>query len=126
MKLRPAFRFLFLAAALAVSTAVTVCAEDLGAVKARLSQRLSALDALKSSGAVGETNRGFTEVRDGGGDATSVVSAENSDRETVYAAIAKQTGAPADSVGRARAKQISAGSAAGVWLQRDDGSWHKK
>lgn len=103
-----------------------VRAEDLGAVKARMAQRLGQLDALKAGGAIGENNRGFVEVRDGGGDAGSVVAAENSDRETVYAAIAKQAGSSADQVGRARAKQIAAASAAGVWLQHEDGSWYRK
>jgi len=125
MKFSP-FRFFLLATGLALGCAVLPArAQDLGAVKARMSQRLSQVDALKSKGAVGENNRGLLEVR-GGGDAASVVSAENADREVVYAALAKQTGSSADQVGRARAKQIAAGSAAGVWLQRDDGSWYKK
>jgi len=51
---------------------------------------------------------------------------ENKDRGEVYAALAKQAGGSADQVGRARAKQIAAGSAAGVWLQHEDGSWYKK
>ncbi|HWA10337.1 MAG TPA: YdbL family protein [Opitutaceae bacterium] len=101
-------------------------AEDLGAVKARMEQRLSKLDALKAGGAIGENNRGLVEVRGGGGDAAAVVADENRDREAVYAAIAHQTGASADSVGRARAKQIATNSAAGVWLQHEDGSWYKK
>lgn len=101
-------------------------AEDLGSVKARMSRRLSQLDQLKASGAVGENNRGFVEVRGGGGDAASVVSEENRDREVVYAAIAKQTGSSTDAVGRARARQIAAASRPGVWLQKDDGSWYRK
>jgi uncharacterized protein YdbL (DUF1318 family) len=120
-------RFVTLAFAFVLGiAAVTALAEDLGSVKARMNQRLAQLDQLKSSGAVGENNRGFAEVRGGGGDASSVVSAENADREVVYAAIAKQTGSTADQVGRARAHQIAAGSAKGVWLQKDDGSWYKK
>ncbi|MSU70327.1 MAG: DUF1318 domain-containing protein [Opitutaceae bacterium] len=101
-------------------------AEDLNAVKARIAERLPKLDALKASGAIGENNRGFVEVRGDGGDAGSVTAAENSDRGVVYAAIASKTGAAADTVGRARAKQIATNSAAGVWLQREDGSWHRK
>ena len=107
--------------------ALPLRAQDLGAVKARMSQRLSQVDALKAKGAVGENNRGFLEERGGGGgDSAAVAAAENSDRETVYAALAKQTSTSADQVGRARAKQIAAGSAAGVWLQKEDGTWYKK
>lgn len=121
-------RLLAVVLALGLSAAVvtTARAEDLGAVKARMNQRLSQVDQLKASGAIGENNRGFLEVREGGGEAGNVVSAENRDREAVYAAIAKQTGSTAEQVGRARARQIAANSAAGVWLQREDGSWYKK
>ena len=115
-----------LALVLGLGVVAVQAAEDLGAVKARMNQRLSQVDQLKAEGAIGENNRGFLEVRGGGGEAAGVVSAENSDREAVYAAIAKQTGSTADQVGKARARQIAANSAAGVWLQREDGNWYKK
>jgi uncharacterized protein YdbL (DUF1318 family) len=105
---------------------VVRAAEDLGAVKARIEQRLPKLDALKAAGAIGENNRGLVEVRGGGGDAATVVADENQDRAAVYAAIARQTGAAPESVGHARAKQIATNSAPGVWLQHEDGSWYKK
>ncbi len=127
MKAFHLFRMLVLASALVLGFGtIAAAAEDLGAVKARMTQRISQIDQLKSTGAIGETNRGMLDVRDGGGDAASVVSAENADRATVYAAIAKQTGSTADQVGRARARQIATASAPGVWLQRDNGEWYKK
>lgn len=101
-------------------------AQDLNAIKARINQRLPNLDRLKSSGAVGENLRGFLEIRGGGSDAANVVAAENADREVVYSAIARQTGSSAETVGRARARQIAAGSAPGVWVQHEDGSWARK
>jgi uncharacterized protein YdbL (DUF1318 family) len=118
-------RFLLVPAAL-VLTVATVHAEDLNAVKARIAERLPSIDTLKAGGAIGENNRGFVEVRGGGGDAVSVTSAENADREVVYAAIAAQSGTSASVVGSARAKQIAAHSAPGVWLQADSGTWYKK
>jgi uncharacterized protein YdbL (DUF1318 family) len=66
--------------------------QDLGAIKARMDQRLSKLDALKGQGAIGENNRGLVELRGGNAEAGDVVAAENRDREAVYAALAKQTG----------------------------------
>jgi uncharacterized protein YdbL (DUF1318 family) len=121
------FRMLAVAFALLVGFGtVALAAEDLGAVKARMTQRIGQIDQLKSSGVVGENNRGFLEVRGGGGDASSVVGAENADREKVYAAIAKQTGSSAEQVGRARARQIAGNSAPGVWLQNEAGAWYKK
>src|SRR5438270_4113090 len=96
------FRLLALLAVLTLGvTTVTVFAEDLPAVKARMNGRLPTLVALKAKGAVGENNRGFVEVRGDDASAASVVAAENADRETVYAALAKQTGASAEQVGRA-------------------------
>lgn len=101
-------------------------AEDLSAVKARLAQRLGSLDQLKSSGAVGETNRGLVDLRAASPAAGDLVAAENRDRGIVYAAIAQQTGSTVETVGRARAKQIAAASAPGVWVQRESGEWYKK
>lgn len=101
-------------------------AEDLGAVKARLAQRLGSLDRLKSSGAIGETNRGLVDLRAASPTAGDLVAAENRDRGLVYAAIAQQTGSTVETVGRARAKQIAAASAPGVWVQRESGEWYKK
>ncbi len=119
------FRLFLLVCSLGL-TLPALRAEDLGTVKARMNQRLGDIDHLKASGAIGENLRGYLEVRDGGSSAASVVSAENADRETVYAAIAKQTGSSPETVGRARARQIAAGSASGVWLQHENGSWYKK
>ena len=121
------FRLFFLGAALLLgAAAVNSHAQDLNAVKARMAQRLSQLDALKAKGVLGENNHGFVELRGGDAAAGDVMAGENKDRGEVYAALAKQTGGTADQVGKARAKQIAAGSAAGVWLQREDGSWYKK
>ena len=97
----------------------------MGAVKARMEQRLAQVDALKETGAIGENNRGFLEIR-GGGDAGAIVSAENKDREIVYAAVAQKTGSTADLVGRKRAARIAQNSRSGVWVQDEGGNWKKK
>lgn len=120
------FRLFLLLGVLGLNTVAVHAAEDLGAVKARLAQRLSQLDELKAKGAIGETNRGMVELREASPAAGDVTAAENRDREIVYAAIAQQTGSSVETVGRSRAKQIAGGSAAGVWLQRDSGEWYKK
>ncbi len=102
-------------------------ADALHDVQTRMEQRLSQLDPLKSKGVIGENNRGLVEVREGGAaDAGSLVSAENADRETVYAAIAAKTQVSAEEVGKARARRIAQASSAGVWIQAADGSWKKK
>ena len=123
----PLFRLVsFVALLVFAFPAAVLHAQDLGAVKARMSQRLAQLDPLKAKGAIGENNRGFVEARAADPAAGAVISAENSDREAVYAALAKQTGTSSDQIGRARAKQIAIGSAPGVWVQKEDGTWQKK
>lgn len=120
-------RFLTLFAALSLVTITVFAAESATDIRRRMEQRLPAIDSLKTSEAIGENNRGLLEVRgSGGADASSVVAEENRDREAVYALIAKETGATADSVARARAKQIAAGSHSGVWVQDASGAWKKK
>ncbi|MBI2511294.1 MAG: YdbL family protein [Opitutae bacterium] len=112
--------------ALCAFTATVVAAESAAAIRQRMEQRLSQLDDLKAKGAIGENNRGFVEVRGSAGNAAALVADENRDREAVYALIAQQTGATADSVGRARAKQIAASAKSGVWVQDESGAWKKK
>ncbi|MBI2516810.1 MAG: YdbL family protein [Opitutae bacterium] len=106
---------------------VTAFAESGAEIQRRMAQRLPALDALKAKELVGENNRGFVETRAAADAAAStLVSDENRDREQVYALIARETGASADAVGRARAKQIAANSRSGVWVQDERGNWAKK
>ena len=119
-------RICLLVGLLSAGVVAAGAAEDLGAVKARLAQRLGSLDQLKSSGAVGVTNRGLVDLRAASPAAGDLVAAENRDRGIVYAAIAQQTGSTVETVGRARAKQIAAASAPGVWVQRESGEWYKK
>ena len=121
-------RSLFTVVAFALAAAATnLYAEDLGAVKQRMDQRVAAIDALKQRGAIGENNRGYLEARGSlSGDESRLVPAENADRATVYAALARQTGSTADQVGRARAKYIAQNSTPGVWLQDETGRWYRK
>src|SRR3954468_7577244 len=103
--------FCLLATLLVLTAGVTVRAQELQAEKARIAARLPKIDELKAKGVIGENNRGLLEVRAQDAEAAGVVSAENSDRQAVYAGLAKQTGTSPDQVGRARAKLIAANSA---------------
>lgn len=119
-------RYLLLALAFGVMSAPIVQAQDLGAIKQSMDKRLPSVDALKASGALGENNKGFLDVRAATGDAAAVSAAENADRRVVYAALAKNAGSSAEAVGQARARQIAAASKAGVWLQSPKGDWYRK
>lgn len=101
-------------------------ADEVSDAKQRIAARLSEVAQLKLNGAIGENNRGYLEVRGGGGNSAAVVADENRDRATLYAEAAKLTGRSADEIGRARARDIAANSAPGVWIQREDGTWQKK
>ena len=104
--------------------AVTAFAESATDIRRRMEQRLPQIDAFKAQEILGENNRGLLEERKPG--SGGLVADENRDREAVYALIAKETGATADSVGHARAKQIAANSKPGVWVQDEAGAWKKK
>jgi uncharacterized protein YdbL (DUF1318 family) len=110
-----------------VFSVAAVRAEDLGAVKARMEQRIAPLNAMKDRGAAGENNQGFLEARAGAtSDDQRVIGEENADRRTVYAAIAAQTGATPDAVGRHRAQQIASIARPGHWIQDPSGIWRQK
>jgi hypothetical protein len=116
--------FLILALLLPV---VSLRAEDIQAVRSRMVQRLPKIDEMKEQGVVGENNRGLLEARPGNGTAdTAAISAENADRQTVYAALAAKTNTTADEVAKARARHIAASSRPGVWIQDEAGAWSKK
>ena len=94
--------------------------------KARMKERVSTLNQLKQSEAIGENNQGFVEVRKPGGDAAAVVAAENKDREELFADTATRTGGTAATVGKSFAKQLAGRPDAVGWFLREDGTWYKK
>jgi uncharacterized protein len=126
MKSAHFFRIAFLLVAMVLGSAA-VRAEDLNAVKARMEQRIAPLNAMKDRGVAGENNQGFLEARAGAtADDQRVIGEENADRRTVYAAIAAQTGATPDAVGRHRAQQIASIARPGHWIQDPSGIWRQK
>ena len=107
--------------------ATSALAQSPAELRQRMGDRLPQLDALKEKGAIGENNQGYVETRGASNsEAASLVSDENGDRQKAYALIAKSAGASADSVGRARARQIAANSRSGVWIQDEKGHWKRK
>ena len=95
-------------------------------IKARMKNRLPVIKQLKAQGIVGEDNKGYLQFVAGKKAKADVVAAENKDRKTVYAAIAKQQGTTADVVGQRRALQIAKKAAPGEWVQDADGKWVQK
>ncbi len=127
MKTKLFWRLLLLTLMLAGSAAVPARAQDSGAIKARMAQRLGAVDGLKDRGIAGENNRGYLEARGAaGGEEQRLISEENTDRRAAYTLIAQQTNSDVDAVGRARAQRIAIGSKRGVWVQEPTGEWRQK
>lgn len=127
MKLAPLFRITLLLVAMVAGSVALRAAEDLGAVKARMEQRIAPINEIKARGVVGENNQGFLEARGGAtGADQNIISQENADRRTVYAAIAAQTGATPDAVGKHRAQQIASIALRGHWIQDPNGTWRQK
>lgn len=126
MKPNVIVRFTLLLIAAIVGTSL-VQAQDLATLRDHMEKRLPAITALKDKQGVGETNRGYLEVRGGvSGNEQQVISEENSDRRKVYAALAAQTGSTADEVGRKRAEQIATLAKRGHWIQEPSGGWRQK
>ena len=82
--------------------------------------------ALKAQGIIGETHQGYVEYVGSNRAKEEVITAENNDREKVYAAIARQQGEPVAQVARRRAMQIEKKSKPGLWFKGQNGKWNKK
>ncbi len=104
-------------------TGVSAFADD---IKTRMKNRLPVIKELKAKGIVGEGNKGYLQFVGGNKAKADVVAAENKDRKTVYAAIAKQQGTTAELVGKRRAVQIAKKANKGEWVQDAGGNWNKK
>ncbi len=95
-------------------------------IKLRIKNRLPVIRELKTRGIVGEDNKGLLQFVGAKKEKSEVVAAENKDRMTIYAAIAKKQGVTPELVGQRRALQISQKARAGEWLQDAGGKWYQK
>jgi len=95
-------------------------------MKTQMEKRVPVINELKAKGVVGEDNVGYLQFVGGKREKEDVVQAENQDRRTVYASIAKKEGATIEQVGQRRALQIANKAKKGDWLQDQSGKWHQK
>jgi len=109
-----------------VAFCTAVWAEDMQAIKQRMVQRKPAIDALKSSGALGEGADGYLQVKQASGNAASVANAENADRRAVNQMIAQKEGTTPELVSRKAAQILINNSPPGTWVQKPDGTWLRK
>ncbi len=119
-------KFFFVIAVVLTTLLCSTLNGQAASVKERMLARIPAINALKDKGIIGENNKGFLEFRTGDKSQQQLISDENKDRRSVYAAIASKEKVDAALVGQRRAKQISAKGSKGHWFQKPDGAWHKK
>lgn len=99
---------LLLSVLMVAGLSTTVLASDaLEKVKERRRARRAQVDAIVKDGGASEGNNGFLVAgKDLAADKKRVVEAENSDRKTGYAAIAKSNGKSVEEVGRMAGKAL--------------------
>lgn len=95
-------------------------------LKDRMADRIPSINALKDNGLIGENNTGLLEYRSGQKPDQATIQDENTDRQTVYAAIAKKEGVSPTLVGQRRAKMIADNGKSGHWYQAANGQWYQK
>ncbi len=117
---------------LSIFSAEGLCFAGADDIKARMQERLPTIVQMKAEAIIGENNRGFLEFIPGAAKRDeNVITAENTDRLTVYGAIARQQSTPKepvtpDIVGKIRAARIAEMAGPGEWLQDGAGKWYKK
>jgi uncharacterized protein YdbL (DUF1318 family) len=122
-------RSLLIAVVFAVVPLATVAAADKAELKVAFDSRLAAITAAKAAGTLGETTSGLLAVPAGAtADAAvqAVLTAENADRQALFALLAAETGATVEVVAERYARRAYQESAPGAWLQKKDGTWAKK
>jgi uncharacterized protein YdbL (DUF1318 family) len=123
-------RFLTILAAVSIAALAFPSVSNAGSaaeIKARMAKRLTAINALKAKGLLGENNKGFLEPRGKiSDDDAKIVAAENADRKTVYAMLARKLGQSIEIIGTRRAVKIAEKSKTGLWVQSPEGKWMKK
>ncbi len=103
-------------------------ADNAETIKQNMIKRLPRIQELKKQGLIGEDHQGYLAAVQSSLSAAekTVVDDENSDRKSVYEAIARQQGTTAKLVGELRAKKIFEQAKSGEYLKKEDGSWSRK
>ena len=104
----------------------TPASSHAGNIKSRMKARLPIIKALKAKGIIGENNRGYLQFLGNKKEKENEVKAENSDRNKVYSAIAKQEKTTIEDVEKHRAARIGKIAEPGTRLQDANGKWYQK
>lgn len=102
---------------------MSVAAISLAAVLGSGPAMAQSLEAMRSSGAVGERFDGLLVARDGSAATRRFVEGVNAQRLAIYRERAAAQGVPTDQVGRVYALQIRKSAPRGTWFLLDNGNW---
>ena len=127
----------FLAPGLAFAQVdIDISTPAIRALRASLASRFGSLKGFYSRGALGESNRGYVELRDQSGldlkgkaDLRRLVTAENRDREDLYTEIIKANKLEPrflPEIEKIFANSWRNKALPGSWIQKDDGTWARK
>ncbi len=116
--------FIITVSLLTLGTASSLSARSMSEVKSAMISRQAGIEALLLSQEVGENNKGLLETFKTLSEASAkLVEDENKDRQTVYSAIGKKSGASAAVVGSSRASDIRKRAKSGIKVQLPGGEW---
>ncbi|MBP1659349.1 MAG: putative rane protein [Candidatus Aminicenantes bacterium] len=116
--------------------ATNVSTPAIRALKDSMKARFALLQPYFAAGNIGESNKGYLDVRDETGlnlqakaALRNLVKDENGDRTKLYAEVAKALNIEASQIERIEkifAAEWAKSAAAGWWVQNEDGTWVKK
>jgi Protein of unknown function (DUF1318). len=99
-------------------------------IKLRMKNRFAQISELKHSGKIGETPRGFAEAvnKEFAQDEkiSKLITAENNDRNLLYALIAKESQTSVEEVGMANAKRYFQKASDSDYFKTQAGDWKQK
>ena len=124
------------AEAQAAAVDVNVSTPAIRNIRASLGNRFPQLQPFYAKGAIGETNTGLIAARDAGAlslkekaDLNRLVEQENADRQALYAEIIRANNLDPGQLGEVQrlfANSWRDQSAAGWWVQQNNGQWGRK
>jgi len=94
----------------------------------RMKERLPDVLQAKDAGSIGEGVDGMLHVRadDASASVKEMVGAENTDRKTLFAALAKKTGGSTAAVAEKFARAMVGKGKKGHWFRSSKGTWKQK
>jgi len=91
-----------------------------------MKNRKATIKQLKTSGVVGETNKGYLAFVGGSGGQDAVVAAENQDRKELYALVAKKQNTSLSVVENNMGVVKAQRAKPGEFYQNSSGAWQKR